>query len=57
VIIVALLFEQDIPKYSAARERKCVNCGRAIKPSHGLYSRIFCSMECKEEYTSPIKTV
>ncbi len=57
VVDVALITEQEIPKYSGTRDRKCVNCGIAIQPAHGLYSRLFCSAECKDEYFSPIKTI
>lgn len=55
--LLALMTEEEIPKYSTTREKRCVNCGKGIKPSHGLYSRLFCSPDCKEEYFSPIKTV
>jgi len=57
VVFLVLLTEEEIPRYSGIRERKCINCGKAVQPMHGLYSRLFCSPDCKEEYFSPIKTV
>ncbi len=32
--------------------RRCMNCGRVISEAKDLYTRRFCSVECKEEYCS-----
>lgn len=36
--------------YGATRESKCMNCGKQITDKENLYSRRFCSEECRMNY-------
>lgn len=51
------LLTQRARNFAVLRETKCLNCGKVILPGRGIYEKRFCSVDCKEEYCSPVKTV
>ena len=50
---------RNVNRYKSGTNTKveytCLNCGKKIDTDKTIYSRIFCSDECKEDYLSSRK--
>ncbi|MDP2973635.1 MAG: hypothetical protein Q8N60_01155 [Candidatus Diapherotrites archaeon] len=52
-----VLTELRAPNFAEKKLWRCVNCGKTIESGEGIYSRMFCSVQCKESYFNPEKTL
>ncbi|MBN2067124.1 MAG: hypothetical protein JW744_01510 [Candidatus Diapherotrites archaeon] len=51
------LTAQRAPNFAERKVWRCVNCGKSIEETTDMYSRMFCSVQCKEIYFNPVKQV
>ncbi len=41
---------ERVPNFALKKVWRCMNCGSEIIDAKDLYSRRFCSIECKQEF-------
>jgi hypothetical protein len=48
--MVKLQMHERVRNFAEPKVWKCLECGHAILDARDLYSRRFCSVECKEKF-------
>jgi len=52
--LITTMEERRVSNFAEKKFWRCLNCGKTIENPTDLYSRRFCTVNCKDKYFSPI---